>query len=170
MPIDKARAKERFVQETKDYLMLLVYLAAFLGSFTVYKRLVLQEHNLSYYHYGYSLFEAAILAKVILLGDWLGLGKAAPRGPLILAALRQTVLCSLLVIVFSFLEKIVDGLLHGQDLAWGIEAVMAMRKQEVLANFLVLSVTLTPLFAVRQLEKALGPGRLFALFFKGKAD
>lgn len=170
MPIDKARVKERFVQETKDYLMLFVYLAAFLGSFTIYKRLVLQEHNLSYYHYGYSLFEAAILAKVILLGDWLGLGKRKPRGPLIVAALRQTLLCSLLVIVFSFVEKIVDGLLHGHGLSWGIDAVLGMNKQEVLANFLILYVTLIPLFAVRQLEKALGPGRLFALFFKGKAD
>jgi hypothetical protein len=170
MSIDKARVKERFVQETKDYLMLFVYLAAFLGSFTIYKRLVLQEHNLSYYHYGYSLFEAAILAKVILLGDWLGLGKGNPRGPLILAALRQTFLCSLLVIVFSFLEKIVDGLLHGHGLAWGVDAVLSMRKQDVLANFLMLYVTLTPLFAVRQLEKTLGPGRLFALFFKGRAD
>jgi len=170
MPIDKAKVKERLVQETKDYLMLFVYLAAFLGSFTIYKRLVLQEHNLSYYHYGYSLIEAAILAKVILLGDWLGLNKTKARGPLFFTVLRQTLLCSLLVILFSFLEKIVDGLLHGHDLAWGVDAVMNMKKQEVLANFLILYVTLTPLFAVRQLEKALGPGRLFALFFKGKAD
>lgn len=170
MTIDKARVKERLVQETKDYLMLFVYLAAFLGSFTIYKRLVLQEHHLSYYHYGYSLIEAAILAKVILLGDWLGLGRARPRGPLILAVLRQTFLCSLLVIAFSFLEKILDGLLHGHDLAWGLELITSMKKQEVLANFLVLYVTLTPLFAVRQLEKVLGPGRLVALFFKGKAD
>ena len=170
MPIDKTRVKERLVQETKDYLMLFVYLTAFLGAFTIYKRLVLQEHNLSYYHYGYSLIEAAILAKVIMLGDWLGLGNTKPRGPLILAALRQTLLCSLLVILFSFVEKIVDGLLHGHDLAWGVDAVLNMKKQEVLANFLILYVTLTPLFAVRQLEKALGPGRLFALFFKGKAD
>lgn len=169
MPIDKARVKERLVQETKDYLMLFVYLTAFLGSFTVYKRLVLQEHNLSYYHYGYSLLEAAILAKVILLGDWLGLGKAKARGPLIFTVLRQTLLCSLLVILFSCLEKIVDGLVHGHDLSWGVEAVLGLRKQDVLANFLVLYVTLIPLFAVRQLEKVLGPGRLFALFFKNKA-
>jgi len=45
-----------------------------------------------------------------------------------------------------------------------------MKKQEVLANFLVLYVTLTPLFAVSQLEKVLGSGRLFSLFFIGKAD
>ena len=73
--------KEKAIEEFRLYLIVFAYLALMLGAFTTYRRLVLAQAGISYAHYGAGIIEAAVVAKVILIGQALGVGKRLEVSP-----------------------------------------------------------------------------------------
>ena len=76
----QATLKEKVVEELRMFWVLFVYLAFMLSALLTYRRLVLREVDVSYLHYGFALIEAAIIAKVMLIGQAVGLGKRTRGG------------------------------------------------------------------------------------------
>src|SRR5215469_15335708 len=108
--------KDRAVAETKAFVFVVIYLAAFFGSFTLYRRLISSEYHVSYLHYGYAIIEALVLGKVILIGRMLHVGERFRDLPLIIPVLWKTFWFSVLVMAFSILEHVVEGWFHHQGL------------------------------------------------------
>src|SRR5215467_7749883 len=123
--MEKASAgwKKKVVHEVIEYWINFGYLAFFLVAFTWYRRLILAEYQVQYTNYWSPLIEAAVLAKVIMVGDMLRLGRAMENKPLIFSALFRTVMFSVWVAIFSVLEETVRGLLHGKGLASGVAEI-----------------------------------------------
>jgi len=71
----RAHLKEKAIEEFKAYWIITLYLAVFFSALTNYRRLVLAEYGVTYIHFGFALIEAMIIAKVILIGQALGLGR-----------------------------------------------------------------------------------------------
>src|SRR6185503_15254340 len=117
---EKTGRKQRIAQEMFEYWINFVYLAIFLAVFTWYRRLILAEYRITYLHYGTAVIEALIMAKVILLGDALRLGRNCEDKPLIVPALYKAVVFSSFVGLFAVLEHTISGLLHGKGLAAGL--------------------------------------------------
>ncbi len=166
----KTDLKARLMEETKTMLFVWVYLALLLGSFTTYRKLLLAEYHISYVRYGYSVFEAFVLAKVIVFGRFLGIGERFRGRPLIITTLYKTLWFSILVLAFSILEHLIVGLCHGDRPAKVIEDLMNRGIWETLAQVMVLFFALAPLFAFWETERVLGEGKLFGLFFKQTAS
>jgi len=133
----------------------------------MYRRLLLAEYKIIYLHYGFALFKALVLAKVIMIGDILGLGRRLQDKPLIFTTLYKTFLFTILVGIFNALEYLVEGALHGEglDLAKGITELWA-NADEVLARSLVVIFTFIPFFAFRELGRVLGERKIRDLFFR----
>src|SRR5215831_10026792 len=74
--------KQKVVSELVEYWIVVVYLACFLGVFTWYRRFVLAEYHISHAIYGVSVLEALVLAKLILIGNALRLGRRLDDRPL----------------------------------------------------------------------------------------
>ncbi|MFO0952109.1 MAG: hypothetical protein U0835_13365 [Isosphaeraceae bacterium] len=158
--------RARLAEEMKTMLVVFVYLAAFLGAFTTYRRLVLNEYNIPYLHYGYSLIEALILSKVIVFGSALKIGERFRGRPLIVPTLYKTVSFGVLVVAFSVLEHVVEGWFHGKTTLAAWNAILEQGTWELLARVLVVVVALVPLFAVWETGRAMGEGKLWELFFQ----
>jgi len=158
--------KQKIVHEVIEYWINFVYLAFFLIAFTWYRRLILAEYHVQYTNYWFPLIEAAVLAKVIMVGDLLRLGRGLEHKPLILPTLYRTVVFSVWVGVFSLLEATVRGLLHRQGLLGGFEAISSKGRYEWLAGCIVTFVAFIPFFAFKELERVLGEGTLRALFWR----
>src|SRR5450755_1460457 len=94
----KASLKERALSETRKYVGYTIYLAMVFAAFSNYRRLVLSEYEIAYLNYGYSLIEAMILAKVILIGEALKLGERRADEPLIIPTLYKAFMFGLLVV------------------------------------------------------------------------
>jgi len=165
----KAGWKQKLVSEIIAYWIMVVYLACFFGLFTWYRRFILAQYQISYVNYGVGLLEAFVLAKVILIGDMLRLGRGLEDKPLIVPTLYKAVVFSLWVGVFSVLEHTIEGLLRGQGLAGGFEELMSTGKYELLARCLVTFVAFIPFFALKELERVLGEGKIRTLLFRGRA-
>jgi hypothetical protein len=82
-----SRLKEKAIEEFKMFWAIAIYLALMLVAFTSYRRLIPSESGISYLHYGTGVIEALILAKVILIGQALGLGKRFENAPLYVSVL-----------------------------------------------------------------------------------
>jgi hypothetical protein len=168
MQSDKKAAglKEKAIEEFKVFWIIAVFLGLMFGAFTGYRGLILSEFGVGYIHYGAGLIEALIVAKVILIGQALGLGKQFEDGPLIFAALFKAVLYGAFVALFAVVEHLIHGLIRGQDLPAIWQSFIGLGKDEILARTLMVVVTFIPFFSFWETNRALGPGRLFALFFQ----
>lgn len=162
----RAGVKEKVVHEVIEYWINFAYVAFFLVAFTWYRRLVLAEYHILYTNYWFPLIEAAVLAKVIMIGDLLRLGRRLDQQPLIIPTLYRTVVFSLWIAVFSILEATIRGLIHRQGFLGGLQELANKNWHEWLAGCVVAFVAFIPFFAFRELELVLGEGKLRSLFWK----
>jgi len=165
----KSAWKQRVRQEFIQYWINFVYLAVFQGAFAWYRRLILDEYRIGYLNYGTAVIEALILAKVVLIGDALGLSRGHKDKPLIYPTLYKAVVFSGFVGLFAILEHMIGGLLHGKGLAGGLVTFWNEGIYELLARCLVTFFAFIPFFAFRELGTVLGEGKLQNLFFRRRA-
>jgi hypothetical protein len=158
--------KRKIVDEMGDYVLNFVYLAFFLVAFGWYRRLILAEYAISYVSYWVPLVEAAILAKIIMVGDLLHLGRGLQRTPLLVPTLYRTVVFSALVGVFSILEHTVRALFHGQGVTDGLAELAGKGRYELLATCVMIFGAFVPFFAFKELEGVMGKDTLRGLFWR----
>jgi hypothetical protein len=158
--------KQKVVHEVVEYWINFAYVAFFLVAFTWYRRLVLAEYHILYTNYWFPLAEAAVLAKVIMIGDLLRLGSRLDHKPLIIPTLYRTVVFSVWIAVFSILESTLRGLIHRQGLMSGLNEVANKDWHEWLAGCVVAFVAFIPFFAFKEMELALGEDALRPLFWR----
>jgi hypothetical protein len=128
------------------------------------------EYQIGYQHFGIAVIKALILAKVIMIGDILRLGRGLEDKPLIFSTLYKSAVFSIWVAVFDVLEEAIKGVLHGTGLAGGFADIMAKGKYELLAGFLVVFFAFIPFFAFKELGRLLGEGKIRDLFFRRISD
>lgn len=165
----KAGWKHKIVDELIKYWINVLYLTIYFGVFTSYRRLILAQYEISYEDYGISLIKALVLAKVIMIGDVLRLGRGFKDKPLIVPTLYRTILFSGWIWLFGVIEHTIRGLLQGKGLFGGFEELMGKGEFELLARCLVTFVAFLPFFAFRELGRVLGEGKISELFFRRKA-
>jgi hypothetical protein len=162
----KSRVRKAIVHETQQLVEITLFLAAFFVALTTYRRLLLAEYNIGYFEYGYAIVEALVLAKVILIGEALGLGERYAERPLMVPVLWKTLVFGILIAIFSLLEHFVGARVHGEPLASALPSLKGPRGYELLARVMVTLIALVPLLAFRETERVLGEGKLFDLFFR----
>ena len=162
----KSGWKPKVVHELVEYGILAVYLYCFLGLFTWHRRLVLAEYQIHYTHYWLSLVEALVLAKVILIGDLLHLGRRFENKPLIVPTIYKALVFALFVAAFGVLEHVVGGWFRHESWAEISTELLTKVKFEILAQSLITFVAFIPFFAFRELERVLGEGHLRMPLFR----
>lgn len=165
----KAGWKQKIVHEAIEYWINFIYLAVLFSTFTWYRRLVLAAYQISYLHYGVSLIKALVLAKVIMMGDIMSLGRGLEDKPLIFPTLYKTVIFSVWVMLFSLFEHTVDGVVHAKGLTGGFGELIGKGRYELLAECLVMFFAFIPFFAFKEMGQVLGEGKIRGLFFRRRA-
>jgi hypothetical protein len=160
----RSGVKGKVVHEVKELLVIFLYLALFFCAFTTYRKLVMKEMGISYFHYGFALIKAVVLAKVILLGRCVRFANVFDDRPLIVPTLYKVILFSFFVLAFEVLEHVIGALLHGKDVMGAFQEMMSAGWDELLARTLVMLVAFVPLFAFTETARVMGEGRLSELF------
>jgi hypothetical protein len=160
-----AEFKARAIEELKVFWIIALYLWLFLGSFTVYRRLILAETGTTYLHYGIALIEALVIAKVILIGRLFGFTRRFEDKPLIVPVLYKSILFGLLVILFGVIEHLVEGWFHGEGTVGSLRDAGGLGTYELGARVLVLIVAFVPFFAFGEIVRVLGARELAAMYF-----
>ena len=166
----KRDVKKKIVHEVTEYWIIVCYLALVFAAFTRYRRLILAAHDITYTNYGVAVIEALVLAKVVMIADVLRLGRRLEHKPLICSTLLKTVVFSVFVGAFTLLEHVIKGLWRGEGITGGIAGLLGKGHHELLAGCLVTFVAFIPFFAMRELGRVLGEGRIQTLFFRRRGD
>jgi len=165
----KATWKERIFHEMVEYWISVIYLTLVFAAFTQYRRFLLAHYDIAYTNYWVAVIEALILAKVIMIGAVVRLGRGLEQKPLIYPTLYKAVVFSLFVIAFTVVEHAVKGLWSGKGLTGGVVELYRERFHELLAGTVVIFVALIPFFGVKELGRVLGEDKIRALFFRSSA-
>jgi hypothetical protein len=136
------------------------------ATFTIYRRLMLAAHDVTYTNYGFALIEAFILGKVIMIGGVFRLGRGLEDRPLIYPTLYKTTVFTIFCFAFTLAEHAIKGLVSGRGAAAGLAAYAAQGYEVILANSMVVFVALIPFFAVKELGRVVGREKVGRLFFR----
>gem|GEM_PF-365712 len=161
--------KQKFTHELVRYFVNVVYLAVFFGAFAWYRRFILYQYQITYLNYGTAIIEALVLAKVIWIGELIGLDHGQENKPLIYPTIYKAFVFTLFVGLFAVIEHMVGGFIRGIGVSGGLAELWRQGKYELLARCIVTFLAFIPFFAFRELAKVLGEGKLRKLFFKDKA-
>ena len=157
--------KRTLIHELVEYWLNVAYLSFFLVAFVWYRRLVLAEYQVLYTNYWFPLIEAAVLAKVIMIGDVFHLGRGLEQKPLIAPTLYRTLVFGAWVAAFHVLEATIRALFQSKGLVGGFEEIVSKGRYELLASVVMVLVAFIPFFALRELRRVMGEGTLWCLFF-----
>jgi hypothetical protein len=158
--------KKKIVHEMVEYWINVCYLMLVFAAFTQYRRFILASHDITYTNYGFAVIEALILAKVIMIGAVLRVGRGLEDKPLIYPTLYKTAVFTLFVGVFTVLENVVKVLWKGTGFTGDIVDFLGKGPHEFLANALIVFVAFIPFFGVKELARVLGEDKIRALFFR----
>jgi len=162
----KKNIKKKIVHEVTEYWINVVYLTLVFASFTQYRRLVLAAHDITYTNYWVAVIEALVLAKVVMIGDVLHLGRRLEHKPLIYSTLLKTIVFTIFVGTFTLIEHVIKGLWKGEAFVEQFGNFLGKGYHEVLAGCMVVFVAFIPFFAFRELGRVLGEGKIRTLFFR----
>jgi hypothetical protein len=166
----KGDLKKKIVHEVTEYWINVCYLAIVFAAFTQYRRFLLAAYDITYTNYGFAVIKALVLAKVIMIGDVVRLGRGLEQKPLIYPTLYKTVVFTLFLGVFTLIEHVIKGLWSGEGLTGGVHAFFAKGPNEFFANSLVVFVAFIPFFAIKELGRVMGGDKIRALFFRRRAE
>jgi hypothetical protein len=156
---------QKLKHETAEYLAVFAYMAAILLAFAIYNRALLAEYGVAYLPIAFGLIEAAILAKIVVIGQAFHFGARFDGRPLAWTVLYRSTAFALLTALFAILEDGVKRLLHHQKLIEHQPYDAPWAWDRAVAHAVILFVAFVPLFAIQELGKALGPGTLAGYFF-----
>jgi hypothetical protein len=166
----KGNWKQKIFHELVEYWINVAYLTLVFAAFTQYRRLVLASYDITYTNYWFAVIEALILAKVIMIGDVVRLGRGLEQKPLIYPTLYKTAVFTFFVGIFTVLENVVKGLWKGAGLTGDFAELLGKGPNEFIANALIVFVAFIPFFGVKELGRVLGQDKIRALFFRRRAE
>jgi hypothetical protein len=151
----KVSLKQRAVSEMEELLVIALFLFALLGALTTYTRLMMPDVSL---HWGYAAIESLVLAKLILIGKLLHLGERTRDKPLVVIALKRSLVFGVFVVVFKLIEHVVRALVKGESAMAELARLFA-QPAEIGAYLLVLFVVFVPFFSLQEAGRMLGEER-----------
>ncbi|RVB80215.1 MULTISPECIES: hypothetical protein [unclassified Mesorhizobium] len=152
---------QRAKQELREYALLSVYLFVCFGALILYKTAILGDEGISYLPSGLAAIKALILAKFMMLGHMIRLGDRR-RSRVVYVIAYKALLYLILLLVLSVVEEVIVGRTSAASLAeFGGDKL-----PQTLATSLIMLLILIPYLASRELNVALGEGRLWTLVFE----
>lgn len=159
--------REEVKEELASFLLYFIFFALFFCTFTLYRQLILDQYELGYIHYGYSLFEAFVLAKMIIIGQKLKLGERFEGKPLLLITIWKTLIFMIFVLLMTIGEHLLVGLFKGKSLSEIYTHLIEKGLYQILAELLVVAFVFVLFFAFVETGRVLGGQKLYDLFIHG---
>lgn len=168
--MDKTTARRKIRHEFQELVVVSLLVVPFFVSFAAYRRLLLGAHESAFFDYGMAIVNALVLAKVILIGEIVGLGRRFENKPLIFSTIFKALVFAGFALLFHALEDIVHSLLHHQTFLGALHTlVVAESGGLLLTRALIFFFAFIPFFALRELRRVVGEDE-FRRLFVGKRE
>jgi hypothetical protein len=161
--------KQKALEEAKRMLVITAYLWVLFSVFEVHRLAVIRAQHLPYsYRVGFSLINALVLAKVILIADALHAGKRLAGATMLEAVILKSGIFAMILVCFNIVEDVLVGLFHGKTLAESLPELAGGGLEGQLIVGVMIFVVLIPGFAFAELRRAIGQDAFDELVFRRK--
>lgn len=165
-PKIKKSWKQKLLHEFTEYLINFTYMAIVFSAVILYRRLILAQYGVYLEDYFIGVLKAFIIAKVVMIGAFLGISRKFEHKPLIIPVFYKSVLFTLMVMLFDVVEEFVRGLIHYQDVLKAIEDVQSHVGLVWFGASLLIFFIFIPFFAVKEMVRVMGKEKIQTLFFR----
>jgi len=159
--------KQKTIHEFWELAWIFLYLAFFFSSLELYSVLLLRDFHVKYLNLGFAVINAALIAKVILLGEYAKIGRRYEQRPLVVSAAYKALLFVMLVFVFHLVEELVKRFLRTGHFTGTFAETHV---NDLVGRYVIVYCTFLPLFAFREARRVLGEHRFADLFFRSGAS
>jgi hypothetical protein len=157
--------RKQAVAEGKQFVILFVYLWVLFGLFVLNERIVLHQRGIDFVSHGFAVFNAFILAKVMLIAEHLDFTRWLDRRPLIYPILYDSFCFAILFIAFHVVEEMIVNVVGGEAVSASIPNIGGGGIAGIICVAVILFFALIPFFAFRNFNRVLGPDRLHSMLF-----
>jgi hypothetical protein len=158
--------KQKVKHEIQEWIVMFVYLWLMFGLFELHQSILMSEEHLSFRFQGFAVVNALILSKVMLVAEGLHLERGWQHSRQIMTILGKSLFFALLFIVFHIVESVIVGVVSGKTIAASFPVLAGGRLQGIVSLGFIMSVSLVPFFAFREVSRELGEDRLLRLLFE----
>jgi hypothetical protein len=160
--LSKSGLKQKALHELREFVTLSIYLAVFFCALATYRMLLLREFNVDTLTYAFALINALVVAKVIMIGEYVKVGRRHESKPILVSAVWKAFVFGLLVLAFHVVEEVIKHLVHGEGFSASFSEV---RMDDLLGRSLVVFCTFITLFGFREFRRVLGEEKFHAMVF-----
>jgi hypothetical protein len=165
----KPTMREKVASEFKEFAALSLYLYVCLGAIVLFKTTTLQQAGVGYTGWGIAAVKALLLAKFMLVGRAMHLGKRFRDRALIWPTLYHSLLFLILLLVLATLEELFVGLIHHRAMADSLAHVVGSTFLQGFSVCLLMFLILVPYSAFVCLGEVLGEREVARLFFVSRS-
>ena len=168
-PRDKSSVGHRFMEEMRAYAIISLYLWICFSALLLYKTAVLRAENVQFLPLGTAAVKALISGKFILIGKALKAGARVKPDVLLPRIVWKSLAMLLLLLVFTAIEELIVGLVHGQATSEIIVEFLNRSWLQNIAQSVVMLLVLIPMISFEEIDHVLGDGRLKRMLL-GRSD
>jgi len=168
--LEKPSLKSRALDELRQYAVITLYLWLLFAVFSLYRRMILQEHGISVWQQSFAIVNALVFAKVILIAQALHLEAGLRKYPRIFIVLGNAFLFTIVLLAFHILEEAIKAWIDGRPLATSVASFGGGTLSGFLSMGAIFFVALIPFFGIQEVARAVGGRALWDLFFSGRAQ
>jgi hypothetical protein len=161
--------RHRAVEEARRFLVMFLYIWLWFALFQVYQRMLLRESGIGAASQGFALFNALVLAKVMLVAEDLKIGRWWRSRPLIYPILTESLAFSVVFILFHIVEHVVVGVISGETVRASVPVIGGGGLAGLCSVAMLYFVALIPFFAFRNVGREIGERRLNRMLFGSAA-
>lgn len=160
---EKASISQRLREELIKYGIVSGYLYISFGVLLIYEATVAGGRHEAL-PFGIALVKALVLGKFLLIGDAMKVGSRVDSHPLVHRVASKSLAFLAVLLVFTSLEELIVGWLHGKSAGSVVGEVMQRSWLENLSPVLMMLLILIPLIAISESYRQLGPAKFKELW------
>lgn len=167
--LDIATARQRALTEAKNFAVIVGYLWVVFSLFELHTWIVLRQHNIAHaigYRLGFSIINALVLGKVILVAEDMRVAEHLRNKPLLYPVLYKAAVFSIILICFHIVEEVLVGMRHGKTMVQSIPSMGGGGAVGVLLVGAIALIVLMPFFVFREFSRIIGEEELKRLMFR----
>jgi hypothetical protein len=149
----------------RRFALMFLYLWALFLLFVLNEDIIFRQRGISFSAQGFAVFNALVLAKVMLVAEDLDLGRWLKRRPLIYPILHESLLLTALFIGFHVVEHLIIGLVKGETFAASIPHIGGGGLAGLACVAAIFFIALIPFFAFKHISREVGESRIKQMLF-----
>jgi hypothetical protein len=158
--------KSKLMHEFKEMLLISAFFGLFFFAFATYKMFLLHQFGSAQFVYVSALINTLVLAKVILLGDFVRFSKRMDHKPLIVSAIYKAAFFAVLVAAFHWVEEFVKEAIHSRNFTDTLHETLRATSWPLLGLTIICFCLFIPFFALWEVRRVTGEEEFSELFLR----